>query len=106
VWVNLETLKLAITGMHRSLAKQDKLTELIQKHHHQHHFIVVDSLIHDFRSRDSAVGIATGNGLDDRWYGVRVPVRSRILSSPVVQTGSGAHPASYGMDSGGSFPGI
>jgi hypothetical protein len=34
------------------------------------------------RSRDSAVGIATGYGLDDRGVGVRVPVGSRIFSSP------------------------
>jgi hypothetical protein len=33
-------------------------------------------------SRDSVVGIATGYGLDDRGVGVRVPVRSRIFSSP------------------------
>jgi hypothetical protein len=33
-------------------------------------------------SRDSSVGIATGYGLDDRVVGVRVPVGSRILSSP------------------------
>jgi hypothetical protein len=32
-------------------------------------------------SRDSAVGIATGYGLDDRGVGVRVPVGSRIFSS-------------------------
>jgi hypothetical protein len=35
-----------------------------------------------FRSRDSVVGIATGYGLDDRGLGVRVPVWSRIFSSP------------------------
>jgi hypothetical protein len=34
------------------------------------------------RSRDSAVGIATGYGLNDRGVGVRVPVGSRISSSP------------------------
>jgi hypothetical protein len=34
------------------------------------------------RSQDSAVGIATGYGLDDREVGVRVPVGSRIFSSP------------------------
>jgi hypothetical protein len=34
------------------------------------------------RSRDSVVGIATGYGLDDRGVGVRVPVVSRIFSSP------------------------
>jgi hypothetical protein len=33
-------------------------------------------------SRDSVVGIATGYGLDDRGVGVRVPVGSRIISSP------------------------
>jgi hypothetical protein len=32
-------------------------------------------------SRDSAVGMATGYGLDDRGVGVRVPVGSRIFSS-------------------------
>jgi hypothetical protein len=33
-------------------------------------------------SRDSAVGIATGYGLDDWEVGVRVPVRSRMFTSP------------------------
>jgi hypothetical protein len=33
-------------------------------------------------SRESIVGIATGYGLDDRGVGVRVPVGSRIISSP------------------------
>jgi hypothetical protein len=33
-------------------------------------------------SRDSVVGIATGYGLDDRGVEVRVPVGSRIFSSP------------------------
>jgi hypothetical protein len=35
-------------------------------------------------SRDSSVGIATGYGLDDRGVEVRVPVGSRIFSSPRV----------------------
>jgi hypothetical protein len=34
------------------------------------------------RSRDSVVSIATGYRLDDRGIGVRVPVVSRIFSSP------------------------
>jgi hypothetical protein len=34
------------------------------------------------RSRDSSVGIATGHGLDGRGVWVRVPVGSRIFSSP------------------------
>jgi hypothetical protein len=36
----------------------------------------------NIRSRDSSVGIATTYGLDDRGVGVRVPVGSRIFSSP------------------------
>jgi hypothetical protein len=51
------------------------------------------------------VGIATGYGLGDRGVGVRVLVRSRISLLHVVQTGSGAHPASYPMGAGGSFLG-
>jgi hypothetical protein len=39
-------------------------------------------LLHLPRSRDSSVGIATGYGLDDRGVGVRVPVGSRIFSTP------------------------
>jgi hypothetical protein len=34
------------------------------------------------RSRDNAVGIATGYGLDGRGVGVRVPVGGRFLSPP------------------------
>jgi hypothetical protein len=33
------------------------------------------------RRRDSAVGMATGYGLNDRGFGVRVPVWSRIFST-------------------------
>jgi hypothetical protein len=41
------------------------------------------------RSRDSAVGIETGYGLDDGGVGVRVPVRFKFSLLHVVQTGSG-----------------
>jgi hypothetical protein len=34
------------------------------------------------QSRDSVVGVETGYGLDDRGVGVRVPVESRIFTSP------------------------
>jgi hypothetical protein len=48
------------------------------------------------QSRDSSVGIATGYGLDDRMIGVRFPAGAENFSLPyLVQTGSGAHPASY-----------
>jgi hypothetical protein len=48
-----------------------------------------------FRSRDNVVGIATGYRLDGRGVGVRVLVEARFCPLHVVQTGSGAHPASY-----------
>jgi hypothetical protein len=55
-------------------------------------------------SRDSIVGIATS-------YGLGSP-RNRSLSSGgvknflhIIQTGSGAHPATYPVGSGDSFPG-
>jgi hypothetical protein len=54
---------------------------------------------------NSVVGIATGDGLDDGEVGVRVPVGLNFSLHHVVQTGYGAHPASYPMGNGGSFPG-
>jgi hypothetical protein len=51
--------------------------------------------------RDSSVGIATRYGLDDP--GIETQWRTRF-SAP-VQTGPGAHPASYIMGTG-SFPGV
>jgi hypothetical protein len=57
------------------------------------------------RSRDSSVGIATGYGLEDGGVGVRVPVVQEFLLLRAVQTGSGDHPTSYTMGTGGSFLG-
>jgi hypothetical protein len=57
-------------------------------------------------SRDSALGIGTGYRLEDQEVGVQVPVGSRIFSSPNIQTGSGVHPTSYPMGTGGSIPGV
>jgi hypothetical protein len=49
-------------------------------------------------SRDSSVGIALGYGLDDRGSRVRFPEGAGNFSlHHCVQTGSGAHPASYPM---------
>jgi hypothetical protein len=56
-------------------------------------------------SRGSAVGIATAFKLDERGVGVRVLVGSEFSLLHIVQTGSGAHPASYPMGTGDSFPG-
>jgi hypothetical protein len=45
-------------------------------------------------------------GLDDRAIGVRSPAGTKDFScSLCVQTGSGAHPASCTMGTGGPFPG-
>jgi hypothetical protein len=56
-------------------------------------------------SRDSAVGTATGYGLDDQ--GVKFESRwgKEFPLLHAVQTGSENRPASYPMGTGGSFPG-
>jgi hypothetical protein len=56
-------------------------------------------------SRDSAVGITTCYGLDSRGVGVRVlGGGGHEFSLPhIVQTGSGAHPASYTMGTESSY---
>jgi hypothetical protein len=50
-------------------------------------------------SRDGGVGIATGYGLDYRGVGVRVPVGSRISSSPRPNR-LWSPPSPYPMDAG------
>jgi hypothetical protein len=46
-------------------------------------------------------------GLDDQAIGVRSPAGAKDFSSILcVQTGSGAHPASCTMSTGGLFPGV
>jgi hypothetical protein len=58
------------------------------------------------RSRGSSVSIVSGYGLDDRAIGVRSPAEAKDFSSILcVQTGFGAHPASYTMVTGSPFPG-
>jgi hypothetical protein len=52
---------------------------------------------------NSSVGIATGYGLNGK---VRVPVGTRFYLLHVVQTGIGAHPASYPMDTGDKAIGV
>jgi hypothetical protein len=53
-----------------------------------------------------AVGIVSDHGQDDRVIGVRSPAGSKHFSSNLcVQTGSGAHPASYSMRAEGLYPG-
>jgi hypothetical protein len=50
---------------------------------------------------DSSLGIATSYWLDDLEVGVRVPVRQEFSLLHVVETGSGVHPTSYLMGTGG-----
>jgi hypothetical protein len=47
------------------------------------------------QSQDSAVGKATGYGLEGREVEVQVSVGATFSLLPVVQTGSGVHPTSY-----------
>jgi hypothetical protein len=58
------------------------------------------------RSRVSSGSIVSDYELDDRVIGVRFPAGAEDFSSILcVQTGSGAHPASCTMGTGGPFPG-
>jgi hypothetical protein len=53
-----------------------------------------------------SVSIVSGYGLDDRAIEFRFPAGAKGFSSSLcVQTGSGAHPASFTMGTGGPFPG-
>jgi hypothetical protein len=58
------------------------------------------------RSRVSSGSIVSDYGLDDRAIGVQSPAGAEDFSSSLcVQTGSGAHPASCTVGTGGPFPG-
>jgi hypothetical protein len=64
------------------------------------------SCSHLSKGRVSSVSIVSDYGLDDRAIGVRFPAGAKDFScSLCVQTGSGAHPTSCLMGSGGPFPG-
>jgi hypothetical protein len=57
-------------------------------------------------NRVSSGSIVSDCGLDDRAFGVRSPAGAKIFPlSSCVQTGSGAHPATSPMGTGGPFPG-
>jgi hypothetical protein len=57
-------------------------------------------------SRGSSVNIMSKYGLDDREIEVQSSAEAReFFSKLCVQTGSGTHPASSPMGTGGPFPG-
>jgi hypothetical protein len=57
-------------------------------------------------SPGSSISIVSGYGLDDRAIEVRSPAEAKDFSSSLcVQTGSGAHPVSCTMGTGGPIPG-
>jgi hypothetical protein len=67
---------------------------------------VIAKLIFTQRSRGSSVSIVSDYGLEERAIGVRSPAGAKDFSSSLcVQTGSGAHPASYAVGTGGPFLG-
>jgi hypothetical protein len=68
-------------------------------------FINFNEYITD-RSRVSSGSIVSDYGLDDRAIEVRSPAGAKDFSSSLcIQTGSGVHPASCTMGTGGPFPG-
>jgi hypothetical protein len=73
-------------------------------YHFPHRYM---SLLHmRMVSRGSSVSIVSSFKLDDRAIQVRSPAEAKDSSSSLcVQTGFGAHPASYPMGTGGPFPG-
>jgi hypothetical protein len=71
---------------------------------HPNHFFIYTS-IYISLSRASAVGIATGYGLDNRRLEFESRYGQEFSLLQVVQTGSGIHQTSYKMGTGGSFPG-
>jgi hypothetical protein len=83
--------------------------KLVQSISHFHKFCLwiylIIFLLYPPVSRDSAVGIATGCGLDDQGVGFHVPTGQAFSLLYVVQTSSGAHPASYPMGTRAFFPG-
>jgi hypothetical protein len=69
----------------------------------------INKFIYLFNSRDSAVGIATGYGLDDQGVGVRVSVGARIFTSPCLSDRLWGPPSllSIGYRGGGAVsPGV
>jgi hypothetical protein len=70
------------------------------------HSVGIDIIISSSSTEPGSSGsIVSGYELDDRAIEVQSPVEAKDFSSSLcVQTGSGAHPASCTMGTGGPFP--
>jgi hypothetical protein len=80
-----------------------KESHLQIRHHENLKYLLSASV---YGEPGSSVSIVSGYGLDDRAIEVRSPAEAKDFSSSLcVQTGSGSHPASCIMGTGGSFPG-
>jgi hypothetical protein len=93
--------------MCRGLIGQVKLYIILMLYFPRHLFTInsltLSTLIWEPGSSGSTV---SDYGLDDRAIEVRSPAGAKDFSSNLcVQTGSGAHPASCPMGTGGPFPG-
>jgi hypothetical protein len=85
----------------RNTKKGDRLGEL-----EVDGWIILKWLYFNARSRVSSGSIVSDYGLDDRAIGVRFPAGAKDFSSNLCdQNGSGAHPASCTMGTGGPFSG-
>jgi hypothetical protein len=68
--------------------------------------LVMSTSPEDVDLRLRVVSIVTGYGLVDQAVKFEYWKGQEFSLLHIVQTGSGAHPASYPMGSGGSFPGV
>jgi hypothetical protein len=69
------------------------------------HLLMGSALL--LREPSSSGSVVSGYGLDDRANEVHSPQRRKGFSCNLcVQTGSGAHPASCTMGTGGPFPAV
>jgi hypothetical protein len=81
------------------------LPELIKSFENVPKLIILGNDTNKCKSHGSLVGIATGYGLDDQGSGVRFSARAENFSLlHHVQTCSDAHPSTYPMGIGDSFP--
>jgi hypothetical protein len=122
IWRRLQIIKLHITGMLPATVPC-YFIHLRSKYSSQHpvlkdpqspfklqiqvlYFYVILEFVFLCGSRSSSDSMVSDYGLDDRAIEVRSPTGAEDFSSRLyVQTGSGAHPASYPMSTGGPFPG-